>query len=285
MQPRGSIMLEALIAAGVAAMFMTAIVSLVVISNQTSDRASELQLATWNVNEGLEALQTIAFADLANTESGALTMAGARWTVTAGPQALSGGMSRTLRVRDVRRDASCFVVASGGTIDPDSKYLISEMTWSDTAGRSHTSTQEMLRTRWDDPQGTCFAAQQASQVSFVFSDAQFSGGKQLRNVFMTNTGGTAAVIDRVTFTWDYPTTLSQLFIDTSKVWSSSGPGTPSGLQTSVATLDVEDFTIEAGATVELNKGQFADAMTGATISISVIYGDGSVYSSPYFQPN
>lgn len=277
-------MLEALIAAGVTAMFMSAIVSLVLISNQTSDRAKETQLATWTVNEGLEALRTIAFDDLANTENGALTLAGSQWTVVAGPESLPGGMTRTLRIRDVKRDPSCDVVTVGGTVDPDSKYLVSEVAWTDLSGRNHTSTHEMLRTRWESPQGSCFAAEQASQVTFDYLSAEYYGGKQLREVYMTNTGGSDVVIDVITLTWSNSAAVDQLFIDSSKVWSSSGPGTPLGAQLSTATLDVEDFTISAGSTVEINKGQFSGSMGGTTLVISVQYVDGSVYTSPAFMP-
>ncbi len=277
-------MLEAVIATGVAAMLMSAIVSLLVISNQTSDRAGEFTLATWSASEGVAALNTIAFEELANTENGGLTFAGAHYSIVAGPETLPSGMTRTLAVRDVLRDAACLVVTTGGTVDVDSKYLVSATTWEDLAGRSHTVTHEALRTRWDDPQGPCFAAQQASQVTFDYSQAEFYGGKQLREVYMTNIGSSAVVIDKVTFTWDVATTIDQVFISASKVWSSTGPGTPAGSQSSVAALDVEDFTINAGATVEINKGQFSSNMGGATLVVSVEYVDGSVYTSPPFQP-
>lgn len=284
MHPRGTILLEALLAAGVAAMFMTAIVSMVIVSNQTSDRAGKYELASWYAFEGVEALQTMAFADLSNTETGGITFANATWSIAGGAQTLAQSMTRAVHIRDVYRDASCDIVTNGGTVDLDSKYLVSNVTWTDARGQAHTVTEETLRTRWDNPQGTCFAAQQASQVTFSFTNAQFSGGKQLRQVYMTNTGTTAAVIDKVTFTWNYATELDQLFIDTSKVWSESGPGTPTDDVESGTELNVADFTINAGATVEINKGQFSGPMTGATITISVIYIDGSIYTSPPITP-
>ena len=284
MHPRGTILLEALVAAGVAAMFMTAIVSMVLVSNQTSDRAGKYETATWYALEGVEAMRTIAFADLSNTEAGSLTFASSQWSVVNGAESLENGMTRTLMVRDVERDASCDIVESGGTVDPDSKYLLSDVSWTDARGQTRTVTQETLRTRWNDPQGPCFAAQQASQVPFSFTNAQFSGGKQLRQVYMTNTGTSSVIIDKVIFTWDYATELDQLFIDTSKVWSESGPGTPTDDVTTGTEIDVQDFTINAGATVEINKGQFSGPMTGATMTISVIYIDGSIYTSPPITP-
>lgn len=278
-------MLEALVAAGVAAMFMSAIVSLVIISNQTSDRATEYQLVTWNALEGLEALKSIAFDDLANTENGALTMVGSRWTITTGPQSLDFGMSRTLHVRDVQRDTSCNVVTSGGTVDSDSKYLISDITWIDTANRNHTLTQEALRTRWDNPQGSCFGpSQQSAYVTFDVGNSEFYGGSQLRDLAITNTGDASATIDKITFTWDNGATIEQLFIDNSKIWSKTGPGTPTGSQSSGTELNVEDFTMSPGITYQLNKGQFSTSMGGTTLTMTVVFSDGSIFTSEPFMP-
>jgi hypothetical protein len=102
---------------------------------------------------------------------------------------------------------------------------------------------------------------------------------------MTNTGSGNAVIDKVTITWDNAALFSQLFIDNSKVWSSSGPGTPLGNQTSGIELDVQNFTIAPNATVELNKGQYDRLMTGVTITVKVTFADGSSYTSAPIMPN
>jgi Tfp pilus assembly protein PilV len=183
MQPRGSILLEALLAIGLASMFMLALTTLVLIANTSSDRASELQTALWSAAEGVEAMQTVSFASLPLTSTGKLTLSGSTWAVgTDGPQTLPDGSSRILRILSVSRDGSCNVVTSGGTVDSDSKYIESEVTWTDSNGHPHTITDRALRTNWESPTGTCFGTTQAGQVTFQFSTAQFSGGKQLRNI-------------------------------------------------------------------------------------------------------
>lgn len=282
---RGSVILEALIAVGIAAAYLSGLVGLAVVANTTSDRAEETQRAIWHMNEGLEALQTIAFADLPTTDVGSLTYASGRWTVgTAGVQALPDGMTRVVRVKTVSRDAQCLVVTSGGTVDDDSKMLESEVTWVDTADRSHTLTTSALRTRWDDPQGSCFTANMAASIEFTMSGAVFSGGKQLRQVYFTNTGGSIATIDTIAMTWNNGAELDQMFMDTSKIWSSSGPGTPAGAVLSGTELDIQDFTLSPGTTAELNKGQFNVQMNGTTLTMTVTFTDGSSWTSDPFNP-
>lgn len=282
---RGSVILEALIAVGVAAAYLTGLVGLVVVANTTSDRAEETQRAIWNVNEGLEAMQSVAFADLPTTDTGSLTYANNRWTVgTSGTQTLADGMQRLVRVSPVNRDAECLVVASGGTVDDDSLMLESEVTWTDSSGRSHSTISSTLRTRWDNPEGSCFTANMAAQIDFNISGAAFSGGKQLRQVYFTNTGGGDAEIDKISFTWDSGAELGQLFMSTTKVWSASGPGTPTDEVESGEEINIQDFILTAGSTVELNKGQFDEQMNGRTLTMTVIFTDGSSWTSPAFMP-
>lgn len=278
-------MLEALIAIGVSAMYIMGILGLTMAANQTSDRATETARAVWNMNEGLEALQTMSFADLTNGNIGSLTLTNGKWILgAAAPQTLPDGMTRTLKVQPVSRDASCNIVASGGTVDTDSKTLVSEIAWSDSSNRNHIITSSTLRTNWEAPTGTCFSASMVNQITFNISGAVFSGGKQLRQVYFTNNGSSLVIIDKISMTWDNGTEFSQLFMDTSKVWSETGPGTPTHDIHSGEEMNIQNFTLPAGSTAELNKGQFDDNMTGATLTMTVTFTDGSVWTSPPFNP-
>lgn len=284
--PKGSLLLEAVFSIGVAATFMSALVGLVVMTNRGSDRAQEIQQALWNTADGMEALRSISFPSLANTLTGALSFTTPTWTLaTNGPQTLTDGSTRIVKVEAVNRDASCLIVTTGGTVDVDSKKITSETTWIDTAGRNHTLTTTTLRTNWRDPQGTCFLANQAGQVSFAVDSSQFYGGKQLRELYFTNTGGSNVTIDKITFTWTNGATLDQLFLDNGKVWSISGPGAPTGSPVASGTeLDIANFTMTPGQTSEITKGQFDVAMAGTGMTMSVTFADGSVFTSDTFYP-
>lgn len=282
---RGSLMLEALIAIGISAIFSTALLGFVWATNVSTDRAEENTTALWSAQEGLDALQTISFTELTNTITGLLTFTDNRWVVTSGaPQILPDGSTRVVKVEDVSRDDNCLVVTGGGTVDIDSKKLTSVTTWIDSAERSHSFTLSTLRTNWENPQGSCFMASQASQVTFNVSGAVFSGGKQLRQVYFTNNGSNNVTIDKIIFTWNNNSELDQVFMDTTKVWSSSGPGTPTDEVESGETIDIQNFILDAGFTAELNKGQFDSQMSNVTMTMTVIFTDASVWVSPSFNP-
>lgn len=283
--PKGTVILEALIAVGIASLYLGGLVSLLMVANAASDRARQTEQATWNMHEGLAALQTIAFADLLTTDTGSLTFAGGRWAVgTGGPVTLADGMTRMVKVQPVYRDENCTVTTSGGTVDPDSLSLESTVAWMDNAGRLHDVLSRSLRTRWEDPQGSCFGAVMATQVTFNISGAAFSGGKQLRQVYFTNDGGTAVTVDKIMMTWNNGAEFDQLFMDTSKVWSQTGPGTPLDEVETGEEIDIQNFVLPAGTTAELNKGQFNINMAGATLTMTVTFTDGSVWTSPAFDP-
>ncbi|MEK7183078.1 MAG: type II secretion system protein [Patescibacteria group bacterium] len=286
---RGSLLLEAIIATGISATFGVAILQLALLSTESSVRIEQRGDANFAAQQGIEALQTISFADLTNVTNGKVTFTSTgpgaeRWSIAAGSETLWNGMTRTVSVEDVYRDASCEVVTSGGTIDPDSKELVSIVAWLDSAGRSQTVAYRRHRTRYEDPQGDCFAPSAAGQVSFAVDESEFYGGKQLRDLYFTNTGSTSVTIATIMFTWDNSATLDQIFIDNGKVWSDAGPGTPSGVQPSGVTLDIQDFTMTPGQTSQLNKGQFSSAMGGATLTMTVTFTDGSVFTSDPFMP-
>ena len=286
--PRGFVLLEALLAIGVLAFFLMAASGLAFIAKVGSGRTHQSELATWSAQEGMDALQSLSFSELTNTNAGSLTFSGGRWTLgTSGPQTVGTNMTRTVRVLSVSRDASCNIVTSGGTVDADSRTIESAVSWTDVAGRAHSSTLSALRTQWENPQGTCFApaSPQADQVIIDFAtEGQWFGGKQLREVEIINNGTGPVTIDHVVFTWTNAQEIQQSFFGSTKVWSSGGPGTPLGTQVSGTNLDIQNYTIPAGQDVELNKTQFTGAMSGTTVTIKLIFTDGSSVETVPFVP-
>ncbi len=284
--PKGSLLLEAIIATAIAGTFGVAILQLALLSNESGIKIEERGDANFAAQQGVEALQTVDFADLVNITNGHLVFASERWSATSGTETLWNGMTRSVTVQDVRRDANCDVVASGGTVDPDSKEIISSVTWVDDAGRNQSVAYRRHRTRFDDPQGDCFAPQPAAgQVSFDVDNSSIYGGKQLRDLYFTNTGDTTVTIDKVMFTWTNAARISQLFIDNVKYWSDTGPGTPSGTQSSGITLDIVDFSMTPNQTSQLTKGQFSSSMDDVTMTMTVTFSDGSVFVSDQFEPD
>lgn len=282
----GFMLLEVLLSIGLLALILSTLGSVVLVSGGTT-RGGQSNKAVLAAQEGLAALQTMSFADLSATETGTLSFAGNRFTLGSGAaQTITTGITRSVRVRAVNRDESCQIVSVGGTEDVDSKTLESIANWIDLAGRSHNITLSALKTQWENPQGDCFTQSEAncSNIDYL-TNGEWFGGKQLRTVYFANTCTDAPiVIDKIVFTWDNGAEIQQSFIGSTKIWSASGPGTPSGQQLSGTILDIEDFSLDPGVQYELNKTQFTKAMSGTTISISLIFSDGTSFSTPPFVP-
>lgn len=282
--PRGSLLLEAIIATAIAATFGVAILQLALLSVESSVKIEARGDANFAAQQGIEALQSMNFADLSNITNGKVSFASERFSISSGTESLWNSMVRAITVADVYRDAACEVVTTGGTIDPDSKELVSTVTWVDNSGRNQSVSYRRHRTNYEDPQGDCFAPSAASSVSFAVDASEFFGGKQLRKLYFTNTGDDTVTIDKLMFTWTNAATLTQVFMDNGKVWSDSGPGTPLVPIASGTTMDILDFTMVPDQTSELTKGQFSSAMAGTTLTLTVTFTDGSVFTSDPFMP-
>ena len=285
--PDGFVLLEVLLSIGLLALILSTLGGVTLISTGTTRGGQSLR-ASWAAQEGLSAWQSLSFADLTATDTGTLSFLNNKWQLaTSGaPQSISTGITRTVHVKAVNRDASCQIVASGGTVDVDSKTLESDVNWIDLAGRSHAVAFSSLRTQWDNPQGSCFQPTQAncSLIDYA-TNGQWFGGKQLRTVYFSNTcSSKTLVVDKMILTWSNDTKIQQAFIASTKVWSAGGPGTPSGSQESGTTLNVQDFSMSPGVQYELNKTQFDGPMSGTTLTITLIFSDGTSVTTPPFVP-
>jgi len=281
----GYTLLEALLAIAFAGLFFLGAFGLFFTAHRSSAEAVRRQEALWVAQQGIEALKTMAFEDLVPTQTGRVTFASNRWTLSSsGSELLSNGMTRTIRVEDAYRDTECGLVESGGEVDTDSMYLESQVTWNDLQGREQEILLRSLRTNWANPNDTCFASD-CSQLDWDVYGASWFGGKQLREVYITNNTGEDKEIDKITLYWDKATLLQQVFFSGSKFWSSSGPGTPSGYQTSGTILDGANGVIEDGETVEMHKTQFDKNMMGANISVTYTCTDGSAVTFGPFTPS
>lgn len=282
---RGSILLEALVAIGLAGIIFSAGVGLLLTTRMVGSRALMRQEALWAVQEGISALQTMAFEDLSTTESGGLTFTAEHWQMDGSPDLLPGGFLRTVRARDVQRDGDCFIVSSGGAVDEDTREIESEVSWTDVAGRTQNVIVTGLTTRWNNPQGSCFEPTMANCFKADISEAEWYGGKQLREIDITNSCSTDVIVSNITINWNNSQFVQQVFFGNSKVWSASGPGTPSGNQTSGTLLNIEDEILSSLETVEMHKTQFTGTMSGVTVDVTFMFTDGSTVVTGPFVPS
>jgi len=264
---QGYTLLEALLAIAFAALFFSGAMGLVLTSNRTSAEASLRQKALWRAQEGLSALESISDADLTLTQTGSLTFASNQWTLgQSGPQDLGEGISRTVKVSSVERNVDCQIVPTGGTVDASSFTFESIVTWEDLRGQTQTISLKTMRTNPTNPTSSCFA-NDCSRLAWDYSSASWYGGKQLRDIFVTNLSDHSIEISRITPTWDNTALIQQIFIDADRFWTSVGPGSPSGEQPSGVTLTGDEAEISPSGQVEIPKIQFNSAMSGATLTI------------------
>ncbi|MFH1253102.1 MAG: hypothetical protein V1664_02095 [Candidatus Uhrbacteria bacterium] len=280
---RGFVFLEALLAVGLIMIFLSAIGGLFFIIANGGVRIHQSEQANLLAHSGLEALRTVAFDDLSLTSSGQPVFSSPRWTVVAGPETVES-FTRTVRVEEVQRDASCNIVATGGTVDPDSKFIESEVVWQDLLGRSHQILLTSLKTRWNDPQGPCFQPSAAASLIFHIEFTYWYGGKQLRELYLENGGSIPFTMTAMTLSWDNANQIQQVFLNSTKIWSAAGPGLPSGNQSSGVRLDIQDYTMNPGDYFEMNKTQFDRAMAGTTLILNIEFSDGSIFTSDPFTP-
>ncbi|MBI5369963.1 type II secretion system protein [Candidatus Uhrbacteria bacterium] len=285
MTSRGYTLLEALLAIGLAGLIFTAAFGLFFTGQTSSAEALRAQRALWAAQEGLGAVESIAFSDLSPTQNGSVQFSAGQWTISGtGPESLSGELTRTIQVNQVLRDGACAIVGSGGNVDPDSYQVQSQVDWTDAKGRTHQVTLQRLRTNWQAPVGNCFVGGDCSRIDWNVSQATWYGGKQLREVYITNSSDQEFHLEKATLTWTNGAKVSQVFIGSDKFWSSSGPGTPSGTQVSGTLLDGQNLDIDEGETLEMHKIQFDSSMSGTQVEIVLQCEDGSSTDSGLFTP-
>ena len=286
---KGFSVFEPLLAIGLMALLLVSLTSLLLISGFENAKSTDFQEGLWFAQEGISAIKTVDFGDLFVTASGSLhfvtsTADTGSWQLLEnGPQNF-GKFSRSVVVSSVKRDFTCaFSEEPGHATDVDTFQIESNVTWEDTNGETRDISLESFRTNWEHPTGSCFVGN-TSCLSVDASSTLWFGGKQLRNLYFSNTCIDILNVESIIFTWDYNTQITQSFFDNTKVWSSAGPGTPSGNQSSGTRLFLSGAEIASGNSIELNKTQFTGNMEGATIAITVFLGDGSVVNLGSFTP-
>lgn len=286
---KGFSVLEPILAIGLMAILLVSLTSLLLISSFESSKSTDFQEGLWFAQEGISAIGTVGFDNLFETASGSLHFStstadtGSWQLLENGPQNL-GKFSRDIVVSSVKRDFTCaFSEDPGHATDVDTFKIESHVTWEDTNGETRDISLESFRTNWEHPTGSCFVGN-TSCLSVDASSALWFGGKQLRNLYFSNTCVDMLNVESIIFRWDYNTQITQSFFDNTKIWSSTGPGTPLGNQPSGTQLFMSGAEIANGTSVELNKTQFTGNMEGSTISITVFLGDGSIVNLGSFTP-
>lgn len=148
-------LVEVLVALALFSLIAVVVSGLAVDALWTVETGSDLSAATAFAQEGIEASRQItdrSWAVLAVGDHGVTTETvgnETRYAFAASSDTFNG-FSRVVRVTEVQRDANGAIVASGGTIDPDTRRVDSVVTWrTGVTRRAQSVTLATLLSHWE----------------------------------------------------------------------------------------------------------------------------------------
>lgn len=143
----GQSVLEVILASAIFVIVAVPLIGILLQSFQTDRVSNEATIATQYAAEGLDAARDIrnrSYALLASsTGEGVATTTGV-WGWSGTSTAAFGSFTRVMAVAAVYRDGSGNIVASGGTLDPNTMKVISTVSW----GSTHSVALSTYLTNW-----------------------------------------------------------------------------------------------------------------------------------------
>lgn len=148
---KGFSVVEVLLATGLFIIFATGMVVVVLRGLENNRLAGEQTIANQYAAEGLESVRSIknqAYSYLQNsTGSGVIRGVGNLWAFS-GTNNTFDKYTRVIAIADVFRDASGNIVASGGTLDPDTKKITATVSWNFNSGRADSVILTSYLSNW-----------------------------------------------------------------------------------------------------------------------------------------
>lgn len=149
--------MEVMVAVAIAVMFFLAIYEMIIFANKITANSLRRVEAVNYAQEGIEAVRTIRdeswstnLTSIVNDTNYYLAISGGKWTVSQTPAPLLNTMfTRTIKFYEVSRDVDGNIVASGGTVDPKTKRVVSAVSWSERS-QNYTVSLETYITNFLD---------------------------------------------------------------------------------------------------------------------------------------
>lgn len=285
-QKKGFSLIEIIVVLGIFMVLFSGISGLYLGSFSTNLRDTETLQATQYLQEGLEAARSIRDFDYSNLETGihGLSNISGYWEF-AGSENDLGQFTRVVDVQDVYRDQDCDIVESGGTIDPNSKFVTVTVNWDFESGNSTSISSSEYLNDWKnstncttgggegggggepDPGNGCFV---------INTDNAYlsHGDKRLRGLRIKNDCNYSVTLDRLLPTWNNTNKIERVRIDGSNLWRWDGAGTPDGKQSTGTELDLVNMTFPANSSYEnINYIRYDDTMDDPFFTLTFIATD------------
>lgn len=272
---KGLGIIEIIIATGIFTVVLAGIVPLYLGVFDSNLRDINKMQADMLLQQGLEGVRSIRdqnFSNLVNGTYGLSRTAG--YWAFSGSSDVSGKFTRTVTIADIMRNTDCDVVASGGTVDANSKKITVTLTWDYKPGDSATVSAVEYLTNWSYQQG----CEQASNFVIDLSGiALSSADARVIGITLRNIGPSPITIDKIKITWTNSKLVEEVKIGSQIVWKYNNTGTPTGKQPSGTQLDIVNFTLSAySPIILLDHFLFTGSMDETTFTIYFTMTDGSV---------
>ncbi|MFC1608713.1 prepilin-type N-terminal cleavage/methylation domain-containing protein [Patescibacteria group bacterium] len=256
----GFSIIEAIVASSIFALIVTGLVGLLLYANRYTQFSGSKNRAVLVTNEGLEAVRSIRDRDFENLVDGiyGLERSNDKWNFS-GSNDITGEYIRQIEIL---------------TVDSYTKEIKSRVDWENNGIDDSVELITYL-TNWG-----IVAAPQADSLSVDDSDAYIPSQKKdrdkLKGIDIENTGDADIVIDVITVEWDNNKKMDEIVIDGTIVWSNSGPGSPTGVQSSIAVIDISDYTLVANSgLIDIDEFAFNGNMENNIFTITFTMLDGS----------
>ncbi|MBT4722346.1 hypothetical protein HN958_01300 [Candidatus Falkowbacteria bacterium] len=293
----GTSLIEALIALAIFFVLISGVMILYSRTFDTSTRSAELTDITQIAKESFSAIQSIAYNDWSDITDGThgLNISSSLWEFSGSSDEINSRYTRQVTIASVQRDVNCNIVESGGTVDPDTKLVNTNISWSNSG---HDLSQDFAKyvTAFDNPT-TCIIEEEPEgpggqagglglHTGDAYRDEYFSWINLLvtiDGVEVTNESDEAVTIDKAQPFFDRPSMeIYKFYINGSSKWGWFGPGSPRGTQPSGTILDITNTTIEPGETVTIKMSFFTGETGEVVFSVNFIMEDGTEIETDEF---
>ncbi len=157
---KGQFTIEVILASALFMIFSVGIVSVVLQGLDANRVSNETIIANSYASEGIEAVRSMrnqSFGNLVSTTSAGLVRTGGNVWGFGGTNNAFTKYTRSIAVLSVNRDASGNIVATGGTLDPNTKKITSTVTWNVSPQRNNSIVLTTYLTNWRSTPASCTA--------------------------------------------------------------------------------------------------------------------------------
>jgi hypothetical protein len=235
-------------------MFMVGVVTIgyLMFDAQTALRAStETTSATLLAREGIEAIHSISDFDDLPAGTHGLVLQDGRWKLS-GTSDVTGKFNRSIAVSD---------------IDPETKEIISAVSWNTTAVRENTVSLNDRVTDWRATQGNAAYLEVTTETALLTAS-----NTALTWVTLENIGATDIILAGMTVQWDGASTLNTINLAGTDIFSvATSSGVLSGMP-----IDTEDYLLATGSGLKVFDAILFDAsVLGTDFVLTFTLSDGS----------